>query len=87
LVDEFFHFPRELGIADLLEDVRGKGIKREMAPMVQDVLLYGLKTLFAIKHIKALPELLFSDESSMRLVGFNAHQVRHGVCQRGVAKR
>jgi hypothetical protein len=23
----------------------------------------------------------------MRLVGFNAHQVRHGVCQRGVAKR
>jgi hypothetical protein len=35
----------------------------------------------------ALPELLFSDEASMRLVGFNAHQVRHGVCQRGAATR
>lgn len=87
LLDEFFHFLRELGIAELLEDVRGKGIKREMVPMVQYVLLYGLKTLFGIEHMNALPELLFSDEASMRWVGFNAHQVRHGVCQRGVAKR
>jgi hypothetical protein len=35
----------------------------------------------------ALPALLFSDEALMRLVGFNAHQVRHGVCQRGSARR
>jgi len=35
----------------------------------------------------ALPELLLSDEASMRLVGFTAHHVRHGVCQRGAAKR
>ena len=38
LLDEFFHFLRELGIADLLEGVRGTGIKREMVPMVQYVL-------------------------------------------------
>jgi hypothetical protein len=35
----------------------------------------------------ALPALLFRDEALMRLVGFNAHQVRHGVCQRGAAHR
>jgi Transposase DDE domain len=35
----------------------------------------------------ALPALLFSDEALMRLVGFDAHQVRHGVCQRGAAQR
>jgi hypothetical protein len=35
----------------------------------------------------ALPAVLFSDEALMRLVGFNAPQVRHGVCQRGAAKR
>jgi len=27
--------------------------------------------------------LLFSDEALMQLVGFNAQQVRDGVCQRG----
>jgi hypothetical protein len=37
--------------------------------------------------MNALPALLFSDEALMRLVGFNAQQVRHGVCQRGAAKR
>jgi Transposase DDE domain len=87
LLDEFFDFLRELGVVALLEDVRGKGIEREMVPMVQYVLLYELKTLFGIERMNALPELLFSDEASMRLVGFNAHQVRHGVCQRGAAKR
>lgn len=87
VLDEFFHFLRELGIVDLLEDVRGKGIQRELVPMVQYVLLYGLKTLCGIEGMHALPELLFSDEASMRLVGFTAHQVRHGVCQRGAAKR
>ena len=87
VLDEFFHFLRDLGIVELLADVRGKGIQRELVPMVQYVLLYGLKTLFGIESMNALPELLFSDEASMRLVGFNAHQVRHGVCQRGAAKR
>lgn len=37
--------------------------------------------------MNALPALLFSAEALMRLVGFNAQQVRHGVCQRGAAKR
>jgi hypothetical protein len=34
-----------------------------------------------------LPEWRFSDEASMRWVGVNAQQVRHGVCQRGMATR
>jgi len=87
VLDEFFHFLRELGVIDLLGDVRGKGVQRELVPMVQYELLYGLKSLFGIARMHALPELLFSDEATMRLVGFNAHQVRHGVCQRGAAKR
>jgi Transposase DDE domain len=31
--------------------------------------------------------LLFSDEAVMPLVGFNAQQVRQGICQRGATKR
>jgi hypothetical protein len=56
-------------------------------PCVQDVLLYGLKTPFGIEGMNALPALLFSDEARMPLVGFNAQQVRHGVCQRGATKQ
>lgn len=87
LLDDFFHFMRELGGIDLMACVQGTAIQREMVPVVQYLLLYGLKTLFGIESMNALPALLFSDEAVMRLVGFNAQQVRHGVCQRGAAKR
>ena len=50
-------------------------------------MLYGLKTLFGIESINALPSLLCSDEALMQLVGFNAQQVRQGICQRGATKR
>jgi hypothetical protein len=58
-----------------------------MRPVVQYRLLYGLKTLFGMERITALPSVLFSDEALMRLVGFEGHQVRQGLCQRGTAKR
>src|SRR5918995_2653933 len=87
LLDDFFHFLRAIEVIALLEQVHGTAIQREMLPFVQYLLLYGLKTLFGIESMNALPALLFSDEALMRLVGFNAQQVRHGVCQRGAAKR
>jgi Transposase DDE domain len=87
LLDDFFHFLQVLGVVDLMERVQGTAIQREMVPAVQYLLLYGLKTLFGIESMNALPALLFSDEALMRLVGFNAQQVRHGVCPRGAARR
>src|ERR687887_671352 len=87
LLDDFFYFLQELGVGDWLGDVQGTAVQREMVPFVQYVLLYSVKTLFGIESINALPSLLFSDEALMQLVGFNAQQVRHGVCQRGAAKR
>jgi Transposase DDE domain len=87
LLDDFFYFLHELGVVDLLGDVQGTAVQREMVPIVQYLLLYSLKTLFGIESMHALPALLFSDEALMRLVGFNSYQVRHGVCQRGAAKR
>jgi hypothetical protein len=87
LLDDFFHFLREIRVREWMEGVQGKGLQREMVPVVQYLLLYGLKTLFGIESMNALPALLFSDEALMQLVGFNAQQVRHGVCQRGAAKR
>jgi hypothetical protein len=87
LLDDFFHFLQTLGVMALLEQVYSVATHRMMVPFVQYVLLYGLKTLFGIESINALPPLLFSDEALMRLVGFNAQQARHGVCQRGATKR
>jgi hypothetical protein len=87
VLDDFFHFLAQAGVMALLAEVRGAAIQREMLPFVQYVLLYGLKTLFGIERINALPALLFSDEALMQLVGFNAQQVRDGVCQRGTTKR
>jgi hypothetical protein len=87
LLDDFFHFLQAIGVMALLEQVHGAAIHREMVPFVQYLLLYGVKTLCGIKSINALPRLLFSDEALMQLVGFNAQQVRQGVCRRGVAKR
>ena len=86
-LDDFVYFLHELGVVDLLSDVQGTAVQREMVPFVQYVLLYSLKTWFGIESMHALPALLFSDEALMRLVGFNAHQVRHGMCQRGTAQR
>jgi hypothetical protein len=87
LLDDFFHFLQAIGVMTLLEETHGAAMQREMLPFVQYVLLYGLKTLFGIESINALPSLLFSDEALMQLVGFNARQVRQGICQRGRTKR
>jgi hypothetical protein len=87
VLDDFFHFLQALGVMALLEEVHGVAIQREMVPYVQYVLLYGLKTLFGIESMNALPALLFSDEALMQLVGFNAQHVRQGMCQRGATKR
>jgi hypothetical protein len=87
VLDDFFSFLHELGVIELLGDVQGRAVQRQMVPYVQYVLLYSLKTLLGIESLNALPAVLCSDEALMRLVGFNAHQVRHGVCPRGAAQR
>jgi hypothetical protein len=78
---------QELGVGDGLGEVQGTAVQRAMVPVVHDGLRYSLKTLWGMERMQALPTVLFSDEALMRLVGFNAHQGRHGVCQRGAAQR
>jgi hypothetical protein len=55
LLDDFFHFLQAIGVMRLLEEAHGAAIQREMVPFVRYVLLYGLKTLFGIGSINALP--------------------------------
>jgi hypothetical protein len=87
VLDAFFHVLQSLGAMALLEEVHGAAIRRERLPCVPYVLLYGVKPLFGIPRINALPRLLCSDEALMQLVGLNAQQVRQGLCQRGATTR
>jgi hypothetical protein len=87
LLDDFLHFLQAIGVMALLDEAHGAAVQRAMVPFVQYVLLYGVKTLFGIERINALPRLLFSDEALMRLIGVNAQQVRQGICQRGATTR
>ncbi len=87
VLDDFFHCLQALGVMALREQRRGAAIDRVMVPFVPDVLLSGLKSLFGLERINALPALWCSDEALRRLVGCNAPQVRQGVCPRGRTKR
>lgn len=87
LLDDFFHFLQTLGVIDWLAQVHGTAIQRAMLPCVQSILLSGLKTLFGIESMHALPHVWLSDEALMRLVGFNTQQVRQGIGQRGGTTR
>jgi Novel STAND NTPase 1 len=87
LLDDFINFLQKLGVLDPRADVQSRSLQREMVPVVQYILLDGVKIPVGIASMKALLSLLFSNEALMQLVGFNAQQVRHGVCQRGAAKR
>jgi len=61
LLDDFSHFLEEADVMALLPDVHGTAIQWQMAPFVQSLLVYRLKTRFGIESIKALPTLLFAD--------------------------
>jgi hypothetical protein len=87
LLDDFFHVLQAIGVMSRLEEAHGAAIQREMVPFVQYVLLYGVKTLFGIESMHALPTVLCSDEALMQLVDFNAQQARQGICQRGATTR
>ena len=48
---------------------------------------YICKIIMGIKSQNSLPDLLFSNTAAMGLVGFNAYQVKNGICNRGDDKR
>ena len=87
LLDDFLRVLQALGVMVVLEPVQGIATQRAMVPSVPYLWRYGLKTLCGIERMHALPRVRFSDAALMPLVGCNAQQVRHGVCQRGASTR
>ncbi len=87
LLDEFFHFLQEIGVLDLIKEVKHQNVQREMVEFFQYIFLYICRIIMGIKSQNSLPNLLFSNTAAMKLVGFNAYQVENGICKRGDDKR
>ena len=87
LLDGFYQWLEEWKVIQILKGISPSGVKRVMVPFFQFVLLYFLKTLSGIESINRVPQLLFSNQAAMSLVGFNAHQIEKGVCKRGEYRR
>jgi len=87
LLDGFYEYLEEKKIIELLKGINPAGVERVMVPSFQYVLLYLLKVVYGVETISSTPRLLFSNEGAMKLVGFNAHQIKEGVCKRGEYRR
>lgn len=87
LLDPFFQFLEEASIFPCLKDVSIEAYQRIMVPVVLLLLTYMTKILVGIPSMNALPDLLFSNQSIMRFLGFNARLLEEGLCQRGKATR
>ena len=87
LLDEFWHFLKQVGIFPLLEAIQIPAIERVLIPVVTFILLYLLRVLLGIESMNALPPLLFTNTAAMTLLGFNAYQIANGFTKRGDALR
>src|SRR5262245_65363266 len=50
-----------------------------MLPCLQHVLLYGLKTLYSVEHMRAIPAWLFSDEALPHLDRVNGKNAMYVI--------
>jgi hypothetical protein len=83
LLDPFFDFMEEAGIFKCIKNVNALSYRRVMIPIVLLLLTYMTKILIGIPSMNALPDVLFSKVSIMRLLGFNAYTLENGICRRG----
>jgi len=83
LFDSFFTYLQEIEVFDLLEHLD----PHRNVSFIQLVLIMLMKTVGSIKTMDEINDLLLTDELLMSMCGFNAYQVRHGSCERGVKLR
>jgi len=85
VLDRLFCWLDELGAIDEIRGLEGHGVKRETIPFERWVL--RVRCLARIESQESLPELLFTDFALMTRLGFNAHDLRFGITDRGRTAR
>ena len=84
--DEIFQYIREIGAWSLLDDLDPATRTGALYPFIQFVMVTLMRCVGGVQSMLATHDLLMTDEALMSLVGFNAHQVRHGATMRGVSE-
>lgn len=88
LVDELFYFiNEELALLGKWEKICPAVIKRVMVSFIQFIMIYLVKIVYGICHMEPIADLIFTNQALMKLCGFNATQIKNGVCNRGDYKR
>ena len=83
LLDPFFEFLDEAGVAECLKELEQKDYQRVMVSIVLLTITYMVKILIGVPSMNAMPNLLFAKTSIMRIIGFNARVLDEGICERG----
>jgi hypothetical protein len=84
LVDELFYFIREqLGLLDKWERIEPNSIERVLIPFHHYLMVYLVKIVYGICYLEPVADVLCKNEALMKLVGFNAYQIKNGCCRRG----
>ena len=85
LFDEFFCFLDELGIKNLAMKLKPKIKKRETGINFLTVfLIYVMRIVSGSPHFWNIESVLLKSQPLMRLVGFNAREIREGTSERGL---
>lgn len=85
LFDEFFCFLSHFGIKDLLMKLEPKIKQRESNVKFSAVILiYLMRIVAGCPFFWNIKSVLLQSQSLMRLVGFNAREIREGTCERGL---
>ena len=87
LFTEFLEYLKRIGLWVVLEALVAEGRKRCMVRTLAYVLIYMEKLIAGLSSGNAAEEVLLTDQGAMRAVGFNAHQVKEGMCRRGRDRR
>lgn len=87
LFTAFFEYLRMIGLWAALAALEAAGRKRHMVGTLAYVLIYMEKLIAGLSSGNATEELLLTDQGAMMAVGFNAHQVKEGMCRRGQDRR
>lgn len=87
LLDGFVAFLKDCGFMECLAGLEIADRRRTIIPIVSLLLTYIAKTLCNIASVYQLPALLFSDDSAMKILGFNARLLEDGLTQRSQEKR
>ena len=87
LFDEFFCFLSEFGIMDLALKLKPKIKKRETdVNFLTVIFIYLMRIIAGCPYFWNIKPVLLQSQPLMRLVGFNARQIREGTSERGLHK-